>query len=79
MLFGKKKEVYTAKAKVSGMMCQMCVKHVTDSLTAVKDVNKVVVSLSEGTAVITSSRPLTEEEIKTAITTSGYGYEGLLQ
>jgi copper chaperone CopZ len=79
MLFGKKKEVYTAKAKVSGMMCQMCVKHVTDSLSAVKDVKKVVVSLSEGTAVITSTRPLSEDEIKASITASGYGYEGLIK
>jgi len=78
-MFGKKKEIYTAKAKVSGMMCQMCVKHVSDSLTAVKDVKKVEVSLSEGTATISSTRPLTEEEIKTAISASGYGYEGLIK
>lgn len=78
-MFGKKKETYTAKAKVSGMMCQMCVKHVGDSLSAVKDVKKVEVSLSAGTAVITSTRPLSEEEIKSAISASGYGYEGLIK
>ena len=77
-MFGHKKEVYTAKVKVSGMMCQMCVKHVSEGLEAVNGVKKVEVSLSEGTAVITSNHPLSEEELKNAITATGYGYEGLI-
>ena len=55
----------------------MCVKHVNEALAAVKDVKKVEVSLSEGTAVITSTRQLSEDELKAAISAAGYGYEGL--
>jgi len=76
-MFGHKKEVFSQKIKVSGMKCMMCVKHVNEALAAVKDVKKVEVSLSEGTAVITSTRQLSEDELKAAISAAGYGYEGL--
>lgn len=75
-MFGHKKEVFSQKIKVSGMKCMMCVKHVSEALEAVKGVKKVEVSLSEGTAVITSTRQLSEEELKAAVTATGYGYEG---
>jgi copper chaperone CopZ len=78
-MFGKKKQLYSEKVKISGMMCQKCVEHVTNALEAVKDVKKVEVSLSTESAVITSTRPLNEEEVKAAITAIGYGYEGLIQ
>ena len=75
-MFGKKKEIYNAKVKISGMKCMMCVKHVSNSLEAVKGITKVEVSLSDGTADIVSTRPLSDEELKSAVVASGYGYEG---
>jgi copper chaperone CopZ len=77
-MFGLHKKTYTAKVKISGMKCMMCVKHVSESLEAVKGIKKVEVSLSEGTANIVSSRELSDDELKSAITAAGYGYEGRL-
>lgn len=79
IMFGHKKEKFTETIKVSGMKCPMCVKHVNNALTAVKGVQSVVVSLSDGTAVITSNRQLSEDELKNAIVATGYGYEGLVK
>jgi copper chaperone CopZ len=75
-MFGFTKPTYNAKVKISGMKCMMCVKHVSESLEAVKGIKKVEVSLNEGTANIISTRELSDDELKSAITAAGYGYEG---
>lgn len=43
----------TMKLKISGMSCQMCVKHVTHALQGVDGVTDVAVSLDAGTATVT--------------------------
>jgi copper chaperone CopZ len=77
-MFGFNKPTYTTKVKISGMKCMMCVKHVNESLEAVKGIKKVEVSLTDGTASIVSTRELSDDELKSAITAAGYGYEGRL-
>ena len=43
----------TKTLKISGMTCQMCVKHVTRALEGVDGVSAVKVELDPGTAVVT--------------------------
>ncbi len=68
MLFSKKANTYTIS--VEGMMCQHCVAHVTDALSAVKGVSSVSVSLENKTATVTASAPLSA--LTDAIVKAGY-------
>lgn len=43
----------TKTLKISGMSCQMCVKHVTRALEGVEGVQSVQVNLEPGTAEVT--------------------------
>ena len=71
MLFSAKTTVYTVS--IEGMMCQHCVSHVKDALSALKGVKEVVVSLDDKNAVITAKQgALTASAITAAITTAGY-------
>ena len=62
-----KKTIY-----VEGMGCQNCVKHVKEALENLDGVNEAVVSLETNTAVITTTKDIDNETIKSAIEEAGY-------
>mgnify|MGYP006195573357 FL=1 len=60
---------------VSGMTCGHCVRSVTEELTELEGVESVDVDLVAGgvsPVVLTSSRELSEDEIKEAVEEAGY-------
>ncbi|MEO8316278.1 MAG: heavy-metal-associated domain-containing protein [Pseudomonadota bacterium] len=64
----------TEHLKVTGMTCGGCTSNVTNALNAVKGVDDVAVSLSEGEAVVQYDERLTSpEQLKSAVKGAGYG------
>ncbi|MGO5250675.1 heavy metal translocating P-type ATPase [Atopobiaceae bacterium LCP21S3_F11] len=63
------------KLKVEGMMCQHCVKHVTEALAAVEGVEKVDVSLEEGTVVVRCAEGVTDDALLAAVRGADYACE----
>jgi copper chaperone len=57
---------------VEGMTCRHCVDAVTREVSTVEGVSDVSVDLATGQVTVTSERPLTEEQIGTAIDEAGY-------
>ncbi len=70
--FGKKEYKYMATMKIEGMMCAHCEAHVQEKLREIDGVKVVKASHSKGTAIIKSNEPLDENELKNAVTSSGY-------
>ena len=59
--------------KITGMSCQMCVKHVTKALQGINGVTDVVVNLEPGTATVTYNPDLAEmNNFKSAVEQAGY-------
>lgn len=58
--------------KVSGMMCQNCVAHVSKALMAIEGVSGAEVSLENANAVVTLDRDVTDEELRRAVAEAGY-------
>ena len=59
------------KLKISGMMCQNCVKHVKKALEAIPGVTADV-DLSSGTATLTGADAVSADALKQAVTDAGY-------
>lgn len=57
---------------IEGMMCQHCVMHVTNALSAVAGVSDVSVSLEAGEAVVTAAPSVTDDALRQAVTAAGY-------
>lgn len=57
------------KMVIEGMMCQMCVKHVTNALNALPGVNATV-DLDSKTATVTGEA--SDEALTKAVTDAGY-------
>ena len=57
---------------VEGMGCMNCVHHVKEALEGLDGVTSAEVSLDAGTAVITLSKDVADEVIKSAIDEAGY-------
>ncbi len=57
---------------VEGMGCQNCVKHVTEALENLDGVTKAEVSLEKNSALVTLSKDVTDEILKSAIDEAGY-------
>ncbi len=57
--------------KIEGMMCQHCVRHVTDALQAVEGVEKADVDLKKKRAVVTLSAPVGDDVLAAAVTQAG--------
>ncbi|MCD8391309.1 MAG: heavy metal translocating P-type ATPase [Firmicutes bacterium] len=74
---GGKGEVKNMKKKmeINGMMCEHCVKHVTDALAAVDGVDAVEVSLENKRAEITGAA--SDEALKAAVENAGYKVKGI--
>ena len=62
--------------KVEGMMCGHCEKMVKRCLEKFPQISEAVVSHEAGTAVISMSEDVPEDEIKQAIENAGYEYLG---
>lgn len=66
---GSKKQI---TIKVEGMMCENCEKHVKDALEAIDGVDNAVTSHTEGTAIVTLSKDVDHDVMKTAIEKEDY-------
>ena len=63
----------TNTLNITGMSCQMCVKHVTKALQDVNGVTDVVVALEQGTAAVTYNPDLAgTDDFKSAVAEAGY-------
>ncbi|MFC6089417.1 heavy-metal-associated domain-containing protein [Saccharothrix lopnurensis] len=62
----------TSTYTVTGMTCGHCVSSVTEELTAVDGVTDVDVRLDSGAVTVTSSRELSRDEVRDAVTEAGY-------
>ena len=62
---------------IDGMMCQHCVKNVTDKLTAIDGVASTVVNLEEKNAVVESDGPVDKTLVTQTITDAGYTVTGI--
>ncbi len=58
--------------KVEGMMCQHCVKHVTEALSGVAGVESVEVSLEAGTAKVSCAADVADEALLAAVRAADY-------
>lgn len=56
---------------VTGMTCEHCVNHVTEEVSAIKGVDDVKVTLSDGSMVVTSQAPVDFDAIKEAVDEAG--------
>ena len=63
--------------KIEGMMCQHCVKHVTDALKGIAGVTAVEVSLEKKQAVVTHAEVCTKDALKAAVVDAGYEVVGI--
>ena len=62
----------TATYTVAGMTCAHCVASVTEEVQELPGVEAVTVSLEDGTLQLTSSRPLDEAAVRSAVEEAGY-------
>ncbi len=60
---------------VRGMMCSHCENHVKKALEAIDGVESAVASHTEGTVVVTLSKDVADDVLKSAITDEGYEVE----
>jgi len=58
--------------KISGMMCGMCEAHINDAIRAAFPVRKVSSSHTKGETTILSEAPLDAENLKQAVSATGY-------
>ena len=68
--------VMTKTLEIEGMMCGHCEKMVKRCLEKFPQISEAVVSFEAGTAVVSMSDDVPEEEIKQAIEKAGYEYLG---
>ncbi|RRF95902.1 MAG: heavy metal translocating P-type ATPase [Lachnospiraceae bacterium] len=60
--------------EVKGMMCNMCEKHVSNGLKGIDGVTNATADHEKGEAVIESTKPIAEADIKKAIEDAGYEF-----
>ena len=58
--------------KIEGMMCQHCVKHITEAYSAVEGVSDVVVDLEAGTATFESEESVSEDVLAAVVNDAGF-------
>lgn len=68
----EKEQTMTKTLKVEGMMCQHCVKHVTEALAGVAGVEKVDVSLEAGTATVECADSVADDALLSAVRAADY-------
>ncbi|WP_019133222.1 heavy-metal-associated domain-containing protein [Peptoniphilus obesi] len=57
---------------IEGMSCENCVKHVTESLENINELDSVKVSLLRNAAKVESKEDVEDEKLKKAIEDAGY-------
>jgi copper ion binding protein len=57
---------------VSGMTCGHCVSSVTEEISQISGVRNVAVELDSGKVTVTSDQPVTDDDVRTAVTEAGY-------
>ena len=62
----------TRSYRVTGMTCAHCANAVTQEIGALPDVTDVHVEVVSGALTVTSTRPLTDDEVSKAIHEAGY-------
>ena len=67
----------TKTLQVEGMMCSNCEKHVRRALEAVEGVESAVADHNAGTAVVTLSADVADEELKAAVEEADYTLVGI--
>lgn len=72
----KESSIMTKTISIEGMMCQHCVKHVTDALNKLEGVTAAV-SLENKNAVCEITGSVTDEQLKAAVTDAGYEVTGI--
>lgn len=66
------------KIEVTGMMCPNCEKHVKKALEAIDGITEVTANHEENMVIITMSKEVSEDVIKSAIEEEGYNYLGII-
>jgi copper chaperone len=61
---------------VSGMTCEHCVASVTEEISEIDGVSAVAVDLPTGAVTVTSTAPLAETDVRTAVEEAGYKLAG---
>ena len=67
------------KITVKGMMCSHCEAHVKKALEAIDGIENAIASHEENLVTVSTSKPVDEAAIKTAIVEAGYEYEGIIE
>ena len=62
----------TRSYRVTGMTCDHCARAVTQEVGALPDVTDVHVEVASGDLTVTSTRPLSDDEVSNAIHEAGY-------
>ena len=75
--YNQEDQTMTETAKIEGMMCNMCEKHVKSALEGIDGVENAVVSHDSGTAVMTVSKKVAEADVKKAVEDAGYKFVAL--
>ena len=75
--YNQEDQTMTETAKIEGMMCNMCEKHVKNALEGLDGVENAVVSHDNGTAVMTVSKKVAEADVKKAVEDAGYKFVAL--
>jgi copper chaperone len=57
---------------VSGMTCSHCVSSVTEEVSELPGVDDVAVDLESGRLTVTSTEPLSDEQVRAAVEEAGY-------
>ncbi len=58
--------------KIDGMICGMCESHINDTIRRNFEVKKVTSSHSKGKTEIITENPISEEDLREAISKTGY-------
>ncbi|MCU1659990.1 MAG: hypothetical protein QOI36_5029 [Pseudonocardiales bacterium] len=57
---------------VTGMTCGHCVASVTEEISEIAGVTDVAVELSTGAVTVTSTEPVNDADVRTAVEEAGY-------
>jgi copper ion binding protein len=66
----------TSTYTVTGMTCEHCVASVTEEVSELDGVQAVQVDLPTGAVTVTSTDPLPEDAVRTAVEEAGYQLAG---
>jgi copper chaperone CopZ len=62
----------TTTYTVTGMTCGHCVASVTEEISEIAGVTDVAVELSTGAVTVTSTEPVNDADVRTAVEEAGY-------